>query len=220
MSTTLAGSLSSSVSTTSCSTSVLTSTSTSSTPYVSDHLAGRTPNPCIECNRHLKFDRLLERADVLGFDTLATGHHVRVVTTQDGQRLARAVDSAKDQSYVLHMLAADVIGRLAFPVGSMTKSEVRGHAARLGLRTAHKAESQDVCFITRTDGREAFLSGRAELTPGAVVDTSGRHLSTVASVEMVTIGQRRGLGLGGPGDRTFAIDVDVAAARVTRRDRA
>jgi len=184
-------------------------------PYVSDHLAGRTPNPCIECNRHLKFDRLLERADMLGYETLATGHHVRIAATADGARLARAVDSDKDQSYVLHMLGTDVISRCLFPVGSMTKAEVRDHAERLGLRTAHKAESQDVCFITRSDGREAFLSARASLTPGIVVDTAGRQVSTVPSVELVTIGQRRGLGLGGPGDRTFAIDVDVPAARVT-----
>lgn len=184
-------------------------------PYVNDHLAGRTPNPCIECNRHLKFDRLLDRADILGYEILATGHHVRVASTQDGPRLARAVDTEKDQSYVLHMLDTKVISRCVFPVGSMTKAEVRDHAERLGLRTAHKAESQDVCFITRSDGREAFLSARTSLTPGVVVDTAGRQVSTVASVELVTIGQRRGLGLGGPGDRTFAIDVDVPAARVT-----
>ena len=181
-------------------------------PYVDDHMAGRTPNPCIECNRHIKFDALLERCDALGFDVLATGHHVRV--GGDG-RLHRARDEAKDQSYVLHMLTKDVIDRCRFPVGDMTKAEVRDHAARLGLRTAAKAESQDVCFITKADGRASFLSDRRDLTPGIVVDTSGTQVSEVAAVQLVTIGQRRGLGLGGPGDRTFAVDVDVDAARVT-----
>jgi tRNA-specific 2-thiouridylase len=185
------------------------------TPYIDDHLSGRTPNPCIECNRHLKFDRLLERARALDFELLATGHHVRVVETEAGPRLGRAVDQDKDQSYVLHMLEAEVIGRCIFPVGAMTKAKVREHADRLGLRTAHKPESQDVCFITKSHGRRAFLETRAELTPGVVVDTAGTTISSVGSVELVTIGQRRGLGLSGPGERTFAIDVDVKNARVT-----
>jgi len=184
-------------------------------PYVSEHLAGRTPNPCIECNRHLKFDRLLERSRSLGFDLLVTGHHVRVVSTGAGPRLARARDANKDQSYVLHMLSADVIAGCEFPVGVMQKSDVRAHAERLDLRTAQKPESQDVCFITRTQGRASFLSARADLSPGTIVDTDGVTIGTVAAVELVTIGQRRGLRLGGPGDRTFAIDVDVNARKVT-----
>src|SRR3989440_2684718 len=95
-------------------------------PYVSAHAAGRTPNPCIECNRHLKFDRLLRRADSLGFDLVATGHHARIVTRSDGTlRVARGADPAKDQSYVLHMLDQTQLGRLRFPVGPMTKAEVR-----------------------------------------------------------------------------------------------
>jgi len=184
-------------------------------PYVSEHLGGRTPNPCIECNRHLKFDRLFERSRALGFDVLVTGHHVRVVSTEDGPRLSRALDAAKDQSYVLHMLSTDVIAGCEFPVGSMQKSDVRDRAERLGLRTAHKPESQDLCFITRAQGRAAFLSARGNLSPGTIVDTDGATIGTVPSVELVTIGQRRGLRLGGPGDRTFAIDVDVDAKRVT-----
>jgi len=184
-------------------------------PYVSEHLGGRTPNPCIECNRHLKFDRLFERSRALGFDVLVTGHHVQVVSTDSGPRLSRAIDSAKDQSYVLHMLSAEIIAGCEFPVGSMQKSDVREHAARLGLRTAHKPESQDVCFITRADGRAAFLSARGDLSPGTIVDTNGATIGEVPAVELVTIGQRRGLRLGGPGDRTFAVDVDVGARRVT-----
>lgn len=112
-------------------------------PYVADHAAGRTPNPCIECNRHLKFDRLFRRADALGFATVATGHHARVVATADGPRLARGADAAKDQSYVLHVLDESVLSRLILPLGAMTKADVRRIAADLDLRTAHKPESQD-----------------------------------------------------------------------------
>jgi len=185
-------------------------------PYVADHAAGRTPNPCIECNRHLKFDRLLHRADVLGFDTVATGHHVRIATGPGGRpHLARAVDAAKDQSYVLYVVAGDVLDRVSFPVGGMPKDEVRAHAARLGLRTATKPDSQDVCFITSVEGRRGFLDGRIATTPGRVVDGDGVEVGAVDAVELVTIGQRRGLDLGGNATPRYAVDVDVATATVT-----
>ncbi len=118
-------------------------------PYVADHAAGRTPNPCIECNRHLKFDRLLRRADALGFDAVATGHHARIVERPDGtRRVARGADAAKDQSYVVHVLDQAALARVRFPVGHLTKADVRAAAARAGLATADKPDSQDVCFIT------------------------------------------------------------------------
>src|SRR3954463_15061492 len=117
-------------------------------PYVAAHAAGITPNPCVECNRHLKFDRFLRRARQLGFDAIATGHHARIVRYGGRFRLRRATDGAKDQSYVLHMLGQAQLARTLLPVGELTKSEVRAHAARLGLRTATKPDSQDVCFIT------------------------------------------------------------------------
>ncbi len=185
-------------------------------PYVADHVAGRTPNPCIECNRHLKFDVFLERAEVLGYDAVATGHHARRVQLADGTwRIARAVDSAKDQSYVLHPLTPEALGRVLFPVGAMTKAEVRDRAAALGLRTAEKAESQDVCFITSTEGRRKFLAARTELHPGRVVDVDGTELGTVAAVETVTLGQRRGVGASGGAERRFVVDVDVPGRTVT-----
>jgi len=183
-------------------------------PYVADHAAGRTPNPCIECNRHLKFDRLLRRADALGFELLATGHHARVVDTTGGPRLGRGADGAKDQSYVLHVLDAEVLGRLLLPLGHMTKADVRAIAADLDLRTAHKPESQDVCFITNEHGRETFLGDRIPLRSGSVVNRSGEELGTVPSVEMVTIGQRKGLGLPGGTAPKYVIDVDAASATV------
>src|SRR5690606_1798029 len=134
-------------------------------PYVAAHAAGRTPNPCIECNRHLKFDRLLRRAEALGFDVVATGHHARIVERPDGsRRVARGADGGKDQSYVLHMLDQDAMARVRFPIGELTKAEVRAIAERLGLVTATKPDSQEVCFITATGGRRAFLAERIPAT--------------------------------------------------------
>lgn len=167
-------------------------------PYVEDHAGGRTPNPCVECNRHLKFDRFLRRARVLGFDAIATGHHARVVHAAGGARLLRGADPAKDQSYVLHMLSADQLERVLLPVGEMTKADVRATAARMGLRTAAKPDSQDVCFISRTGGRGEFLAGRIPLRPGTVLDQEGRALGSVGAVQLMTVGQRRGLGIPAP----------------------
>jgi len=180
-------------------------------PYVAAHAAGLTPNPCIECNRHLKFDRFLERATELGFDTVATGHHARVATAPSGSlRVARGADALKDQSYVLSMLTQAELRRVVFPVGHLTKHDVRQEAARLGLRTATKPDSQDVCFITSTKGRSGFLSTRIPLTPGRLVDhNTGEQVGIVPAVQLVTIGQRKGLGLAGDHEPRYAVDVDV-----------
>jgi tRNA-uridine 2-sulfurtransferase len=187
-------------------------------PYVGAHAAGRTPNPCVACNRHLKFDRFLLRARQLGFDRIATGHHARVVAGPGGTwELRRAVDAAKDQSYVLHMLGQEQLGRLLLPVGTMPKAEVRERAAALRLRTAAKPDSQDVCFISRSGGRQAFLGERIPLRPGHVVDAAGQVVGSVPAVELVTVGQRRGLGNLAPalaggqlgGERAYAVAVDV-----------
>ena len=185
-------------------------------PYVADHAAGRTPNPCIECNRHLKFDRLLRRAEALGFDAVATGHHARVSVVADGsRRVRRGADAAKDQSYVLHVLDQAALARVRFPVGHLTKDDVRAEAARLGLATAAKPDSQDVCFITAEGGRAAFLGERLATHPGRVVDGAGAPVGRVDAVELVTIGQRRGLGLAGGGAPRYVIAVDVPTATVT-----
>jgi len=186
-------------------------------PYVTGHADGRTPNPCIECNRHLKFDRLLDRANQLGFDAVATGHHARRVRDADGVwRLARGADPAKDQSYVLAMLGQDQLARTVFPVGELTKGQVREEASRRGLRTAAKPDSQDVCFIRSDEGRAGFLAERVELHPGRLIDhDSGADLGEVTAVELVTVGQRRGMGHGTDGRRRFVTSVDVPARRVT-----
>jgi tRNA-specific 2-thiouridylase len=187
-------------------------------PYVGEHARGRTPNPCIECNRSIKFDRLLQRADRLGFHRLATGHHARVDVDLDvvpaPWQLRRGADPAKDQSYVLSMLGQDALARVVFPVGDMTKDEVRAHARRLGLRTAGKPDSQDVCFIGSTEGREGFLSRRVPLHAAEVVDGEGRPAGSVDAVELVTVGQRRGMGHGSDGKRRYVTHVDVTGRRV------
>jgi tRNA-uridine 2-sulfurtransferase len=182
-------------------------------PYVGAYEAGRTPNPCVECNRSIKFGRLLERAVTLGFDAVATGHHARIHRSAGGPpRLLRGADAAKDQSYVLYMLRAPQLERILFPVGEMTKAEVRSRAAGLGLRTADKAESMDVCFITR-GGRHGFLATRGALTPGPVVDVAGRELGRHRGVAGFTVGQRRGLGVA-LGERRYVLDVDPSTATV------
>ncbi len=178
-------------------------------PYVQAHAHGYTPNPCIECNRHLKFDRLFERAEVLGFDAVATGHHARIVDHGGARYVARGADAAKDQSYVVHMLTQAELGRTLFPVGHLTKADVRERAVAAGLRTATKPDSQDVCFITHTGGREAFLGDRIPFRPATVVDTEGATVGQVEAVELVTVGQRRGLGLPGGAPKRYVVDVDV-----------
>ncbi len=184
-------------------------------PYVDAHAKGQTPNPCIECNRSIKFDRLLERATRMGFDTLATGHHARVTTEAGGHRLRRGLDDQKDQSYVLSMLGQDELSRVIFPVGEMTKANVRAHTLGLGLRTADKPDSQDVCFIGSAEGRAGFLSHHIDFHPAEIVTTSGEAAGTVEAVELVTLGQRRGMGHGTDGTRRYVVAVDVPRRRVT-----
>ena len=176
---------------------------------------GVTPNPCVECNRRVKFARLAERAAVLGFDAVATGHHARVGRRSGRATLERGADRAKDQSYVVHMLDQAALARTLFPIGHFAdKSELRKLAARLGLRTAGKPDSQDVCFITSTGGRHDFLRRRLPLHPARVVDTAGSRLGEIEAVELVTVGQRRGLGLAGGGPKRFVVAVDRAASTV------
>jgi tRNA-specific 2-thiouridylase len=190
-------------------------------PYVRAHADGHTPNPCIECNRAVKFARLAERAAVLGFDAVATGHHARI-GSHDGRRtLQRGADRAKDQSYVVHMLDQAALATTLFPVGVFaSKAELRAVAAGLGLRTAAKPDSQDVCFITSAGGRHDFLRRRIPFHPATVVDTGGARVGAVEAVELVTIGQRKGLGLPGGGPKRFVVDIDRATSTVVVGDEA
>ena len=182
-------------------------------PYVSAYSAGETPNPCVECNRTMKFGRLLERADQLGFEEVATGHHARIAETANGRAIARGLDPDKDQSYVLYMLGRREIDRTRLPIGEMTKAAVRARAHELGLRTAAKQESMDVCFIT-SGGRSAFLGNRIERRPGAIVDAAGTVVGAHDGIDAFTIGQRRGLGVA-VGERRYVTDIAPGTATVT-----
>jgi tRNA-uridine 2-sulfurtransferase len=181
--------------------------------FASEYASGRTPNPCARCNERVKVVGLLERARALGFDALATGHYAHVV---DG-RLLRAADSAKDQSYVLYMLGPEQLDHLQLPLGELTKPEVRGIAADLGLRTAAKPESYDVCFIP--DGDTAgWLERRLGPRPGQVVDTAGRVLGGHKGAYRYTVGQRRGLGISS-GHPRYVLSIEPAAGRVVVGER-
>ena len=182
-------------------------------PYVDAYSAGETPNPCVECNRTMKFGRLLERADQLGFEEVATGHHARIVDAARGRAIARGVDRDKDQSYVLYMLGRREIDRTRLPIGEMTKTDVRARAHALGLRTAAKPESMDVCFIT-SSGRSAFLGSRIERRPGAIVDAAGAVVGAHDGIDAFTIGQRRGTHVAA-GERRYVVDISAATATVT-----
>ncbi len=188
-------------------------------PFAAAAAQGTTPNPCVTCNERVKYAALLERALALGFDAIATGHHARlerdgapVVEPGPGARLVRAVDDAKDQSYVLHMATSAQLAATLLPVGELTKAEVRARAAAAGLRVAGKPDSYDVCFIP--DGDTAgWLAGELGERPGPVVDLDGTRLGTHRGVFGVTVGQRRGLGLDHH-ERRFVVDVDAASATV------
>jgi tRNA-specific 2-thiouridylase len=186
-------------------------------PYVAAHGQARTPNPCIACNAHLKFDRFLQRAGQLGFDSIATGHHARVTRTGELWELRRGLDEAKDQSYVLYMLGQAELARLCLPVGELTKGQVRALAATIGLRTATKPDSQDVCFISKVGGRESFLSERIPVRHGRLVASDGEQLGTVDALELVTVGQRRGLGLltRSRPERRYVLEVDLPSRTAT-----
>ncbi|HEX9853945.1 MAG TPA: tRNA 2-thiouridine(34) synthase MnmA [Acidimicrobiia bacterium] len=162
--------------------------------FGADYASGRTPNPCIECNRRVRFKALLDRTAELGCDVLVTGHHARIRRGRR-HRLLEAVDRAKDQSYVLHMLGQAELGRVHLPIGEMSKDDVRAHAVRLGLRTATKPDSQDLCFVGRGDYRSFLRRRHPEVAaPGDIVDTEGALVGSHGGTVDYTIGQRRGLG--------------------------
>jgi tRNA-specific 2-thiouridylase len=180
--------------------------------FVDDYVSGRTPNPCATCNTEVKFDWLLRRARALGA-RLATGHYARI--ERRGDRLALcASPHSKDQSYFLYGLSQDALRDALFPVGELDKREVRRLAARFGLPVAEKPESQEICFVTQGDaGQFVALRAPSRLRAGELVSTSGEVLARHGGVHQFTVGQRRGLGLGG-GARRYVVRIDAAAARV------
>ncbi|NPV70638.1 MAG: tRNA 2-thiouridine(34) synthase MnmA [Firmicutes bacterium] len=180
--------------------------------FCAEYESGRTPNPCLICNRDIKFGELLGKARELGASFVATGHYARVVTDPStGRRLLlKGVDRGKDQSYALYMLSQEQLAAAMFPLGGMRKTEVRRLAARLGLPTADKPESQEICFVTSGDYRE-FLESRHPrvATPGPIVDRSGNVLGTHRGLAFYTVGQRRGLGIAKE-IPLYVIDIDPA----------
>lgn len=187
--------------------------------FVHDYASGQTPNPCIECNRTVKFDRLLNNLDDFDCDVLVTGHHARNHQVDGTWSLLRGTDSAKDQSYVLSMLGQHELERTRFPVGELTKREVRQIAATMGMRSAHKPESMDICFVGQRDYR-GFLREHAPevFEPGKVVDTEGNEMGAHGGIAEFTIGQRRGLGVA-VGEPQFVIRIEPTSSTVVIGDR-
>lgn len=187
-------------------------------PFINSYLVGQTPNPCLNCNKLVRFTYLLNLASALGADYLATGHYVRIVQRPNEARpggvdyqLLKGVDERKDQSYVLFSLTQEKLARLLFPVGALTKPEVRELARQYGLPLAEKAESQEICFIATGDYRD-FLRRHAPVetfSPGPIVTMDGTVLGEHEGLPFYTIGQRRGLGIA-TGEPLYVVGRDVA----------
>lgn len=189
--------------------------------FLSEYAAGRTPNPCVRCNEHVKFAALLERGMAMGFDAVCTGHYadLRDIETPDGIRheLHRAANMAKDQSYVLAVMGKQVLGNVLFPLGDVpTKDKVRAECAARGLNVSLKPDSYDICFIADGDTR-GFLENKLGANPGPIVDQDGHQVGEHVGAFAYTVGQRRGLGLGVPaadGKPRFVTRVDIPSNTV------
>jgi tRNA-specific 2-thiouridylase len=187
--------------------------------FVNEYLAGRTPNPCVQCNNWLKFGELLRRAAALGCDYVATGHYARRGSDgTDRATLLRAKDEAKDQSYVLWGLGREALRKALFPIGGLTKAEVRAIAKERGLAVADKRESQDICFVEGRSYldflRERFPDRLAASPRGSVRDAAGRTLRAHDGIHAFTIGQRRGVNVAA-GERLYVTDIEASTGAVT-----
>ncbi len=183
--------------------------------FVSEYQRGRTPNPCLACNEHVKFRSLLDRAIALDADYLATGHYARVVQDSDSFQLHRAVDDAKDQSYVLYTLGEKDLRNLMFPVGGFAKPEIRRLAQEMKLPLADKPDSAEICFVPNNDYR-TFLAGRIDQQPGAIIDREGSVVGEHGGIAGYTIGQRKGIGAFG--GKRFVTDIDPQLNVITIGD--
>ncbi len=181
--------------------------------FVAEYARGRTPNPCVRCNEHIKFTPLLEAARALGATRLATGHYARIAGEPGARRLRRAADAEKDQSYFLFNMPRAALDEVVFPLGELCKEEVRAHARRLGLPNADKPESQEICFVP--DGNHAaFVAARSLVRPGLIRDSDGRELGRHEGIHQFTIGQRRGLGVA-TGAPCYVTAIDVERGEIT-----
>jgi len=183
--------------------------------FAESYARGETPIPCVRCNERIKFGDLLESARDLGAEALATGHYVRRLDGANGPELHRAVDDSRDQSYFLFATGKEQLSHLRFPLGGMSKPQVRLLAAELGLVNAQKADSQDICFVSG-DYAEVVRRLKPEAErPGDIVDETGRLVGRHEGIVHFTVGQRKGLGLSGNEEPLFVLELDAARARVT-----
>lgn len=186
--------------------------------FVDEYGRGRTPNPCVLCNRDLKFGKLYDYAAATGATHVATGHYGAVVERDGRFGVRRARDAAKDQSYVLFPLSQAQLARTVLPLGDLTKPEIRDLARRGGLAVSEKPESQEICFVPAGGYRE-LLARRGVATPGPILDRDGREIGRHAGLEFFTVGQRRGLGLAGGEPRyVTAVEPETGAVRVGARE--
>ncbi len=181
--------------------------------FVDEYRRGRTPNPCLPCNEHVKFRSLMARAVALEADYLATGHYARIGRSNGRHCLLSARDPDKDQSYVLYMLGQRELGRLLFPIGEYRKAQVRELALEMGLPVAEKPDSADICFLPTEDYRD-FIAQRVPQAEGDVVDSSGKVVGRHQGVAGFTVGQRRGLGVA-LGERRFVTSIDPELNLIT-----
>ncbi len=190
-------------------------------PFADAYARGETPIPCVACNRTVKFRDLFAVARDLGADCLATGHYVRRVETRGGVELHRAVDAAKDQSYFLYATTRAQLAALRFPLGGLSKAEVRAQAERFGLAVAAKPDSQDICFVPGGDYAAVVRSLRPDAdSPGEIVDLAGNRLGEHRGTIGFTVGQRRGLEVGGQAEPLYVVALDAARRRVVAGPRA
>jgi len=182
-------------------------------PFIDEYRRGRTPNPCVRCNRLLKFGRLLEKARTMGFDFLATGHYAKVEGRDDNYFLERPRDRRKDQTYFLYAVPRSALGFLLFPLASLLKEEVRETARRVRLPAADRRESQDICFIPRNK-HGTFLSERIQgITPGPITDLAGKRLGEHRGIVFYTVGQRGGLGISAKRP-LYVVSINVPGNRI------
>jgi tRNA-specific 2-thiouridylase len=174
--------------------------------FVAEYSRGRTPNPCLPCNEHVKFRALVQRAKVMEARYLATGHYATVVESRGAYKLYRASDEAKDQSYVLYMLGQQDLASVRFPIGTFEKDQIRELAIEMGLPNASKPDSADICFLPTEDYRD-FIAERVPQAAGDVVDSDGSVVGTHEGVARFTIGQRRGLGVD-VGEKRYVTSID------------
>ncbi len=181
--------------------------------FTAEYLRGRTPNPCIDCNRYLKFGSLLAKAKIMGFDYLATGHYARIEKTDENWRLLKPKDKIKDQTYFLYPIDAKDLCHVLFPLGNLTKAEVRALARKANLPVAQKTESQDICFVTSGDYRQFILERTGAMKQGDIVDMDGKILGRHRGLIYYTIGQRSGLGISAK-EPLYVVNIDATRNRV------